>query len=254
MDDIHSILINLITNLIWLPVGALLALLVFWIRIRLPKRKLWQIHDPSNLVVCAATSTLTNTGVYRRPATGIGQVRALAIATCSLTRAYSRLLDIQNILLSADPLHDRIENDLLILGGPKNNQLSRRFLDLLADEQPARQIESMILWRVNQTGNQWIDQGALEFEGNATNKRIVTDYGLIIRAQSPFTSRNRTVILFTGSHTYGTVAAAKFFTEELRPHLRRLTHKGQKNFTVLISTHVVDGHPTKIKMERSYAW
>jgi hypothetical protein len=254
MEDIHSIAVNLLANFIWLPIGALLTLIGFWLKVRLPNRKLWQISNPSSLVVCAATSTSTNTGVYRRPATGIGQVRALAVATRSLTRAYSRHLDIQNILLSVDPLHDRIENDLLILGGPKNNQLAGRFLDLLVDEQPAMQTESLILWRVDRAGGKWVSQGALEFEGQAVNRQVVTDYGLIIRAQSPFTSRNRTVILFTGSHTYGVVAAAKFFAEDLQPHLRKLIREGRKNFAVLVSTHIVGGHPTKLKMERSYAW
>jgi hypothetical protein len=254
MEDLHAVLINLLANLVWLPIGALLALIGFWLKVRLPNRKLWQVNDPSRLVVCVATSTSTNTGVYRRPATGIGQVRALAIATRSLTRAYSRQLDLQNILLSVDPLHERLEQDLLILGGPKNNQMANKLLELLVDEQPAMQIESMILWRINRVGGRWVDQGALEFEGKAVNRRVVTDYGLIIRAQSPFTSRNRTVLLFTGSHTYGTVAAAKFFTEDLHTSLRKLTRDGRKNFVVLVSTHVVDGHPTKIKMERSYAW
>jgi hypothetical protein len=254
MEDIHSIVVSLLTNLIWLPIGALLTLIGFWLKVRLPNRRLWQLSEPSSLIVCAATSTLTNTGVYRRPATGIGQVRALTVATRSLTRAYSRHLDIQNILLSVDPLHDRIENDLLILGGPKNNQLAGRFLDLLVDEQPAMQTESLILWRVDHAGGKWVSQGALEFEGQAVNRQVMTDYGLIIRAQSPFTSRNRTVILFTGSHTYGVVAAAKFFAEDLQPHLRKLVREGRKNFAVLVSTHIVDGHPTKIKMERSYAW
>src|SRR5579859_2966623 len=124
MEDIHAIVISLLTNFIWLPIGALLTLIGVWLSVRLPNRKLWQISNPSSLVVCAATSTSTNTGVYRRPATGIGQVRALAVATRSLTQAYHRHLDIQNILLSVDPLHDRIENDLLILGGPKNYQLA----------------------------------------------------------------------------------------------------------------------------------
>lgn len=254
MEDIHSIVISLLTNLIWLPIGALLTLIGFWFKVRIPNRKLWQISNPSSLVVCVATSTSTNTGTYHRPATGIGQVRALAVATRSLAQAYHRHLDIENILLSVDPLQDRIERDLLILGGPKNNQLAARFLDLLVDEQPAMQIDSMILWRVHRAGGRWASQGAIEFEGKAVKRRIVTDYGLIIRAQSPFTSRNRTIVLFAGSHTYGTVAAAKFFVEDLHSHLRKLTRQGRKNFVILVSTHIVDGHPTKIKMERSYAW
>lgn len=254
MDDIHSILIGLVTNFVWLPIGVLLVFLGYFIQVRMPKRRLWQVKDPSHLVVCSAASTKTNTGVYHRPATGIGQVRALTLATRSLNQAYSKKLDVRNILLSDDNLQERIENDLLILGGSKNNQVAEKFLDLLHDEQPAMMFDSIIVWRVNQVRQSWVDQGAIEYEGQAVNHKIVTDYGLIIRAQNPFTSRNSTAILFAGSHTYGTVAAAKFFTEDLHKHLRKLTGNGRKNFVVLVSTHIIDGYPAKMKVERSYAW
>jgi hypothetical protein len=244
----------MISNVIWLPVGALLAYLLFFIQVRLPNRKLWHLKDPSRIVVCAASSTTTNTGVYNRPATGIGQVRALALATKSLTQAYRRRLDIQNILLSSEHLQERIENDILLLGGPKSNQVSARFLDLLIDEQPVMQIDSTIIWRSNRVRGQWIDQGAIEYEGKAINRQVIRDYGLIIRSQNPFTSRNRTAILFSGSHTYGTVAAAKFFTDDMHKHLHKLMRNSRKNFVVLISAHIVDGYPTSMKVERSYAW
>ncbi|GHO82385.1 hypothetical protein [Dictyobacter formicarum] len=254
MEDIHSILIGMLTNFVWVPVGALLAGIGFWMKVRLPNRKLWRANDPSCLTVCVATSTMTNTGPYSRPSTGIGQVRALALSEGSLIKAYSKKLDIRNIILSVEPLQERIENDMLILGGPKNNKVADKFLNLLHDEQPAMQIKSMIIWRVNRVGGRWVDQGAIEYEGQAVNRHVEIDYGLIVRTQSPFTSRSRVAILFSGSHTYGTVAAAKFFTEDLHKHLRKLTKDGRKNFSVLISTHVVDGHPTKMKVERSYAW
>jgi hypothetical protein len=254
MEDIHSIIVGLLTNFAWLPVGAILTGLGLWIKVRLPNRRLWRIDDPTNLTVCVATSTVTNAGPYNRPSTGIGQVRALALATTSLNKAYSKKLDIQKIILSVEPLQERIENDMLILGGPKNNKVAAKFLNLLHEEQPAMQIDSMIVWRVNRVGGRWVDQGALEFEGQAVNRRVEVDYGLIVRTQSPFTSRNRTAVLFSGSHTYGTVAAAKFFTEDLHKYLGKLTRDGRKNFVVLISTQIVDGHPTKMKVERSYAW
>lgn len=254
MDDLHSIVINVVSNIVWLPIGALLVLIGYWFKVRLPNRKLWQIRDPSCLTVSVATSTVTNTGPYHRPSTGIGQVRALALATRSLTRAYSRHLDIRNIVLSVEPLQERIENDMLILGGPKTNKVAAKFLDLLIDEQPVVQIESMILWRVNRVGGRWVDQGALEFEGQAVNRKVELDYGLIIRTQSPFTSRKSTAIFFSGSHTYGTVAAAKFFTEDMHKHLGKMTRDGRKNVVMLISSHIVDGHPTKLKVERSFSW
>ena len=219
MADVHSILDGLISNLIWLPIGALLAFIGYFIQVRLPRRRLWQLGNPANLVGCAATSTTTNTGVYHRPATGIGQVRALVLATRSLNHAYQRKMDFNNILLSIDHLQERIENDLLLLGGPKNNQVTERFLKTISREQPALQVDSKIVWRIHRTRGQWSNQGALVYEGGATNRHITTDYGLIVRTQNPFTSRHRTAILFSGSHTYGTVAAAKFFTEDLHAHL-----------------------------------
>ena len=66
------------------------------------------------------------------------------------------------------------------------------------------------------------------------------------------TSRDRTTILFAGSHTYGTIAAAKFFTEDLHKHLHKLTRNGRKNLVILVSAHIVNGYPTKISIERSY--
>ncbi|GHO65552.1 hypothetical protein KSD_42260 [Ktedonobacter sp. SOSP1-85] len=254
MEDIHSILINVLSNIVWLPIGALLAYIGFFFSVRLPHRALWQVKDPANLVVCASSSTTTNTGVYNRPATGIGQVRALALALRSLHHAYHKHLDIRNILLSTDHLQERIENDLLILGSSKTNAVTARFLELLEDEQPAKVIDSLIIWRIHKAGGQWVDQGAVEYEGSAMKRQVVNDYGLIIRAYNPFTLRKRTAILFSGSHTYGTVAAAKFFTENMQGLLRKLTKDGRKNFVILVSTQVVEGYPTRMKVERSYAW
>ncbi len=254
MEDFHSVLVNILSNAVWVPVGVVLAYVGFWIQVRFPNRKLWQLKDPSHLVVCAANSTTTNTGTYQRPATGVGQLRALVLATRSLHRAYRRQLDIQNILLSNEPLQERIENDLLILGGSQNNETAAKFLELLSNEQPARMIGRMIIWRTNYSGDRWIDQGALEYEGHAINRKIVMDYGLIVRTSNPFTSRGHTAILFAGSHTYGTIAAAKFFTEDLHKHLGKLTRGGRKNLALLVSAHIVNGYPTRISVERSYAW
>lgn len=55
-------------------------------------------------------------------------------------------LDIRNIILSVEPLQERIEDDMLILGGPKNNKAVAKFLRLISEEQSAMQIDSMIVW------------------------------------------------------------------------------------------------------------
>lgn len=82
-----------------------------------PVKKLWRISHPQELIICTATSTKTNTGKYLRPATGIGQVRALGHAVESLSKAYN--IKIDNILFSDDQVQKKIEKDIIILGGPK---------------------------------------------------------------------------------------------------------------------------------------
>jgi len=254
MDVLSSILVNLVSNVLWVPIVALVAYLVFFLQVRLPGRRLWRLKNPANLVICAANSTNTNTPVYRRPATGIGQVRALVLATRSLYRAYHKKLNIQNILLSTESLQHLVEEDLMILGGPLHNALAEKYLDCLHEEQPVRIIGNKIIWRTNLSGGHWIDQGAVEYEGNAVNRKIVLDYGLVMRTYNPFTSRDRTVIFFCGSHTYGTIAAAKFFTEDLHKHLRKLSKGGRKNLVVLVSSQIGTGYMSKMTVERSYAW
>lgn len=252
MSDVHSVLINLFSNLIWVPVGALAAWLGYFIGVRLPHRRLWRLADPSKLTICASNSTNTNTGVYSRPSTGIGQVRALALAITSLHAAYRKKLDIRHILLSTDHIQDRMENDLLILGGPKTNRVAAELFNAIQHEQPAFQVKTVIYWRTKQRNGQWVDDGMLEYDGHAVNRKITQDYGLIIRMQSPFTSRARTIILFAGSHTYGTLAAAKYFTES--KDLRRLVKRKQQNLVALVSAQIIDGYPTKLRLEQYYTW
>lgn len=252
MNDLHSILLNLLSNAIWIPVGVIGAWLGYFVSVRLPHRRLWRVTDPSRLTVCASNSTNTNTGVYARPSTGIGQVRALALAITSLHAAYRKKLDIRHILLSSDHIQDRMENDLLILGGPKTNRVSAELFHAIQQEQPAFQVKTVIYWRVHQRNGQWIDDGMFEYDGHAVNRKITQDYGLIIRMRSPFTSRSRTVVLFSGSHTYGTLAAAKYFTES--KEMRRLLKKRQHNLVALVSSQIIDGYPTKLRLEQYYLW
>lgn len=252
MDDLHSVVLNMLSNVVWLPVGALGAWIGYFFTVRLPRRRLWRIADPAKLTVCVSDSTNTNTGVYHRPSTGIGQVRAMALAINSLNAAYHKHLDVGHILLSTDHMHDRMDNDLLILGGLKTNRVAAEFFKAIGNEQPATQEKTVITWRVKQQNGQRIDDGAIEYNGYAVNRKVAQDYGLILRMQSPFTAKDRTVILFSGSHTYGTAAAAKYFTEN--KGLRHLLKRKQKNLVALVRTQVIDGFPTTLKLEHYYTW
>lgn len=212
-------------SVLFLAAGVGLAKL----RETLPSRRLWRIKDPSHVVISVSHSVASDTGQYLRPSTGIGQVRALALLMPSLRRAYSDL-KIQNIYLSSDPLLDRVESDLICLGGAKNNEVTADVLDGLG-RCPVSMKDSEIFWT---EGNQ-----TEAFEGEIEQGQVTRDFGLIVRTANPF-KPDRTVIVLAGSHTYGTIAAARYFCEQFNSPFRRQP----KSFAALVAAQVRNGYPS----------
>ncbi len=241
-----------------MPISALLGAIVlgvlYYVRVRLPKRRLWRLTKPTGLVVCASNVATRDTGVYYRPDTGIGEMRSLALAVKSLNKAYVRELDIKNILLSTDHLQERLENDLLLIGGPEHNKVTARFLKFVSDKQPIRQTSDTIIWRHKKMAGKWLEDDVLEYTSKSEDKSIIQDYGIVIRMQSPFTTEKRTVILLSGIHTYGTIAAAKYFTEDMQKGLRWLFRLRKPNLAALVSTQIIDDYTTNIELVQCELW
>ncbi len=261
MNDIHNIIINLISNFIWFPIGALIGALIvsifYFVRVMHPKRRLWRLTNPKNLVAFASNAPITDTGVYYRPATGIGELRALFLAVESLSRAYTRELDIKNILLASDHLlQERLENDLLLIGGPNHNRITASYLDLADEKQPLpfQQTSDAIIWRCKKLAGKWVDDGAVKYTSKVDNKNIIQDYGIVVRVQSPFTANTRTVILLSGIHTYGTIAAAKYFTEDMLKGWRGFFRLRNRNIAALVHTHIIDDYTVNVELIKFESW
>jgi hypothetical protein len=261
MNDVHNIFINLISNFIWFPISALVGALVvsvfYFFQVRLPKRRLWRLANPKNLVACASNAAIMDTGVYLRPATGIGEVRAIILVVESLGRAYTGKLDIKNMLLpSDDMLRQRYENDLLLIGGPKHNKITASFLSLAEARQllPFQQTPDAIIWKCNKIAGKWVDDGAVTYTSKVENKNIIQDYGIVVRMQSPFTSNKRTVILLSGIHTYGTIAAAKFFTEDMQKGWLWFFRLRKRNVAALVRTHIIDDYTANVELIKQELW
>ncbi|MFG3097539.1 hypothetical protein [Streptomyces sp. NPDC048202] len=165
---------------------------------RFPARRTWRYCSPNTLTVVVASSAHVHTGKYARPTTGIGQVRAMSLLVPSLSRAY-RDVDLQQVRLSSTMPGKEIENDLLVLGGTKNNQIAEQLLDRI----PNLPFQSL---------GEVIDWGGQHYEGHTDGQTVTKDYGYVVRARNPFSAGRRIVIL-AGSHTFGTVAAARWLLE-----------------------------------------
>lgn len=186
-----------------LIVGSLLTAAAGYLRWllvrRLPARRTWRFGaDARRLTVVVASSADVDTGQYTRPTTGVGQVRAMSLLVPLLVRAY-RDVDLQQVNLSAHTPGRDLETDLLLLGGPKSNEITARALASLPDL-PLTVDGNLIGWN-----------GA-RYEGAVDGDRVVRDYGYVVRAPSPFAPGRRLVVV-AGSHTFGTVAAARWLAE-----------------------------------------
>lgn len=241
---IDNLLINIAASLFIFIGGSISSYLYRLWKNTKPVKKLWKIHDPQNLIICAATSVNTDTGKYKRPATGIGQLRALGYTVESLSKAYD--VHIHNILLSTDQVQRQIEKDIIILGGPKNNEITRMFLNKLPlSKNVVTQIENTIHWKVQYEEN--------EFNASEENQKVTKDYGLILRGKNPFacTATPTTFCLFTGCHTYGTIAAAKYFTEEYVKQYKGFSN-GPQNIAILVECDIMDGFPVGVSKIKEY--
>jgi hypothetical protein len=171
-----------------------------WLLVRrLPARRTWRFTDDADqLTVVVASSADVDTGQYTRPTTGVGQVRAMSLLVPLLVRAY-RTVDLQQVCLSAHTPGRDLEADLLLLGGPKSNEISERALRALPGL-PLTVHGNLLSW------------AGTTYLGEVHGERVVRDYGYVIRAASPFAPGRRLVVV-AGSHTFGTVAAARWLAE-----------------------------------------
>ena len=230
--------LGLATDLILGLTGTAIAALIgtAWLFVqRWRARRLWPFGG-ERFAVVLATSTSTHTGTYTRTASGIGQVRSLAVLVPSIYRAWRGKLDVSNVLLS-DDITDEWTRDLIVVGGVKNNKVTREMLSKYRDRHADRgwpdvqQVGSAISWN------------GTEYTAVTDSDVVYRDYGMVLRWANPF-HEGCSVILFAGASTYGTIAASLWYAGQRQPssqheskHLLRKNH-----FIALVEADVRDGH------------
>jgi hypothetical protein len=168
---------------------------------------------PIDLVLTTSTVAAAIHGVpVHRPLTGYGQVRAVASCAKALASHYPRK-DV-HIHLSGF-IRNRLDRDLVILGGPAKNEAARDLLDDLPRRYTfnafAFDDEADTLQFDDGRGSQFTQ---LHFAPQIMDGYPVSDYGLIVAMKRGANSSHRT-ILCAGFTTYGTAAAAEYLFNDL---------------------------------------
>lgn len=211
------------SGMVWLSVRLLS---------RLRNRHAWRLSDPASLTIVVSFIEPIETGEYRRPATGIGVMRALAVLAPSLSRAY-RGVNFEAIYPSNAVPRERLEGDLLVLGGPKHNEIADQLL---------RRAQSWLPIAFVGSGIQITDGEAItECHARLENEgQVAEDVGLLLSMPNPDAAPEhpRRVVLLGGAHTWGQVAAAR----RLVDHHRGLRPPRGEAFAEVVRARVEHGH------------
>jgi hypothetical protein len=240
MEAARDFLINLLAEGTWFLLGVLATPLVYLVSRIIPARQLWNLNAPGETIICVSASHRGDTGEYIRPATGIGQLRAVAVALGSLDVAYRRIR-FKNILMSDEALGRRVENDLILFGGPKNNPITRIVLERVQAKYGVEQDERRICWHTS--------LGPAECVPIVESRKVKKDIGLVIRTRNPLSRRKSTVCVFSGGHTFGTVAAVDFFIDHYGAWWR-LWKRLPRTLIAVVECDVLDDYHVNTRLVR----
>lgn len=209
-------------------IGVLPILLAvyFWVQqYRRAQRVLsFRRSMPVDIVLTTSSVALSEHGKpVSRPLTGYGQVRGVANCAQALAKHYPRKA-IQ-IHLSGF-IRNRLDHDLVVLGGPAKNEVSRTLLKDIAVQYNLKKLEfNDIDGSLNIVDSYNRELRIDNFDTELREGAPASDIGLIIaisRRDHPSARRTR-CIFCAGFTTYGTAAAAEYMFLDLPSFgLRRL--------------------------------
>jgi alkanesulfonate monooxygenase SsuD/methylene tetrahydromethanopterin reductase-like flavin-dependent oxidoreductase (luciferase family) len=123
------------------------------------------------------------------------------------------------------------EANIVSLGGSKNNPVTADILRSLRDKGvPAPHSDESTL--------SWPAISDKIYEAETIDGEVVRDYGMLLRARSPY-HHDQTVVVLAGASTFGTAAAARYFVEQcafMRGDFAAIVRADVRNAHVLVPT------------------
>ena len=184
--------------------GAVTAIVGAVLSRKWPHMLLWKLSPMAPATICLATSARINTGKYVRPTTGIGQVQALALVVPSVLRGYG-VGSRPKVVFSDQVSPDLLKRDLILLGGAKNNEYTRRIFEEYSQCTAFEFIKDM---------NTFAFEGE-EYTGVTRGGRVVEDWAIIMRVPNPYSEGATQVTVLAGVHTHGVAAAAEYYVTRM---------------------------------------
>lgn len=198
----------------------------------------------------APTIVVATSGVVGgRAMTGVGQVRAIAIVAPTIQQAYGAHSAPDDVRMSSEcQLQDAcFEHDLVTVGGPKTNQVTRAVLERLTLPDGCRLVSEEGVDRIYWDGA----DGRARLPNTSDERRYAL--GLVIRCENPIRERGVVTVLAgaagSASGTYGTEAAASALVldADLLPSRWRALRGRRVGYVALVAAEIVgDGEVARL--------
>ncbi len=206
--------------------------------------------EPLDVVVTTSMTTVSSIGAaVVRPLTGVGGVLGTAHVARMLGKYYRRKA--LRVHLS-ERIVNRLDSDVVLLGGPAKNRFARRLLEVLVPE--GVEFDDNRLRA--QVGETTIAFETLPIDEGMPNR----DVGFVVVTRSPFADHPRVAVLCCGFTSYGTAAAAEWLFGDVHRMSRRkraqlgLDWKADRKtggFVGLLDIELSRGRPAAIRLMRS---
>jgi len=193
--------------------GPIVGAVYYWVLRYTAARRMLRLtlRGPIDFVVTTSTvhtsSPAQGPGI-RRPLTGVGQVQGVAFGSKAIGELYRRK-EIR-VHLSVE-VRDRLDEDMLLLGGPVRNKVTRQALELLNASRATTILFDDVHGKIRLPAKGLaID---MEIDVSLMARVPEQDIGLALFASNPFTDKPRRFILCCGITSYGTAAISEYLFE-----------------------------------------
>lgn len=227
--------------------------------VRTKLRQVFESRPYPTLVMSTSDVYTTETG-YRRPMTGIGQVRAMARFGKSLGAAYRATIDDTRVVFSDEYqiTRDEFTDDLVVIGGPKTNSIGNALLN--GGHLPGVLPDDFAFAPGEFTAADGTIGRAFTLRAGGTQWQPVSDdevIGMVLRCRNPLSSGDRNLTYVAGLGTYGTEVAARALIEcrslhdplpfSLRWFSDKTRRRGHRGYLAIVSAKLSgDGNTRRV--------
>lgn len=221
-----DLLVGLLSSLIFASLGFGVGRIKRSAALRLPTRNLWRLQDQAGLTFVLTRAQEHDERehtdfTYPAEARAVGELESFLLR--SYPKNHVRVVLSPRISNPQDHISSELlRQDLVVVGGPNHNKVSRQILEKCAGLAHFEEYELVL------KHGAWRDQARIDDAGN-----ITSDVGLVLMGPNPWNPARR-VVLLAGSRTYGCLAAARSMVRSDAPRTNKMVprHQGYVAFAV----------------------